>query len=99
MRIEKYENTNNIMVKFLDEYNVIVHSEYRAFKNKTVKNPYFPSIFNKGIIGNKYNSYATIDHTSYKGYLKMISADIDSGIDNIYIQQIKNILERGVYFE
>ena len=49
--------------------------------------------------GNKYNSYATIDHTTYKGYLKMISPDIDSGIDNIYIQQIKNILERGVYFE
>lgn len=37
MRIEEYKNSNNIMVKFLDEYNVIVHSEYRAFKNKTIK--------------------------------------------------------------
>ena len=49
--------------------------------------------------GNKYNSYATIDHKSYKGYVKFIAPDIDSGIDNYYIQQIKNILERGIYFE
>lgn len=49
--------------------------------------------------GSKYNSYSTINHKTYKGYLKMIEPDIDSGIDNIYIQQIKNILERGIFFE
>lgn len=49
--------------------------------------------------GNKYNSYATINHKTYKGYIKMIGPDIDSGIDNIYISQIKNILERGIYIE
>lgn len=49
--------------------------------------------------GNKYNNYAKIDHTTYKGYVKIIAADIDSGIDNKYIQQIKNILERGIYIE
>lgn len=81
MRIEKYENTNNIMVKFLDEYNAIVHSEYRAFKNKTVKNPYFPSIFNKGIIGNKYNSYTK----EYKKWHAMLCRCFDDRHKNRYI--------------
>jgi hypothetical protein len=49
--------------------------------------------------GNKYNNYATIDLKTYKGYVKYISPDIDSTIDNVYISKIKEILERGVYIE
>lgn len=49
--------------------------------------------------GNKYNNYAIIDLKSYKGYIKYISPNIDSKIDNIYINKIKEILERGVYIE
>ena len=49
--------------------------------------------------GNKFNNYATIDLKSYKGYLKMISPDIDSKIDNMHVRKIIEILERGVYIE
>ena len=49
--------------------------------------------------GNKFNNYATIDLKSYKGYLKMISPDLDTKIDNIHVQKIISILERGVYIE
>lgn len=49
--------------------------------------------------GNKYNNYATINLKSYKGYIKFISPNIDSSIDNVYINKIKEILERGVYIE
>jgi hypothetical protein len=49
--------------------------------------------------GNKYNNYATIDLKSYKGYLKVISPDIDSKIDNIYLNKLKEILERGIKIE
>ena len=49
--------------------------------------------------GNKYNNYAEIDLKSYKGYIKFIAPDVDSGIDNIYINKIISILERGVYIE
>ena len=49
--------------------------------------------------GNKYNNYAEIDLKSYKGYIKYISPDIDSSIDNIYINKIISILERGVFIE
>lgn len=49
--------------------------------------------------GNKYNNYATIDLKSYKGYLKMVSPNLDSKIDNLHIQKIISILERGVFIE
>lgn len=49
--------------------------------------------------GNKYNNYATINHNTYKGYLKLIACDIDSKLDNVYIKQIKDIFERGVKIE
>lgn len=49
--------------------------------------------------GNKYNNYATIDLKTYKGYIKYISPNIDSKIDNIYINKIREIMERGVYIE
>lgn len=49
--------------------------------------------------GNKYNNYATINLRAYKGYIKFVEPDIDSKIDNIYINKIREILERGVYIE
>jgi hypothetical protein len=49
--------------------------------------------------GNSFNNYATIDLKTYKGYIKFISPDIDSTIDNMYINRIKGILEGGVYIE
>lgn len=49
--------------------------------------------------GYKYNNYKNIDLKSYKGYIKFGSADLDSGIEFQYLNEIKNILERGVYIE
>lgn len=49
--------------------------------------------------GNKYNNYDKIDIKNYKGYIKFISPDLDSKIDNIHLNKIISILERGVYIE
>ena len=49
--------------------------------------------------GNKYNNYDTINIRSYKGYIKFISPKVEGEIDNIYLQKIIDILERGVYCE
>lgn len=49
--------------------------------------------------GNKFNNYATIDIKNYKGFIKFISPDVDSKIDNIHVNKIISILERGVYIE
>lgn len=49
--------------------------------------------------GNKFLNYATINLKTYKGYIKYIEPNIDSNIDNVYIDKIIEILERGVFFE
>ena len=49
--------------------------------------------------GNKYNNYGSVDLKSYKGYVKFISPNLDSKIDNIHLNKIIQILERGVYCE
>lgn len=49
--------------------------------------------------GNLYNNYASIDIKEYKGYIKFVDIDIDSGIDNIHLNKIIEILERGIYIE
>ena len=54
MKIIKYENANNIIVEFQDEYKGKVHTSYQMFSIGNVKNPYYPDVFGVGIIGNKY---------------------------------------------
>lgn len=49
--------------------------------------------------GNKYNNFATIDIKTYKGYIKFSEVDIDTSIDNVFANQIAQILERGTYIE
>ena len=49
--------------------------------------------------GNKYNNYADIDIRKYKGYIKFISPNLDSKIDNMYLNKIQGIFERGVFIE
>lgn len=49
--------------------------------------------------GNKFNNYAIVNLKTYKGFIKFITPDIDSKIDNMYINTIISILERGIYFE
>lgn len=49
--------------------------------------------------GNKYNNYGVIDLKTYKGYIKFLSPKVESKIDNMYLNKIQEILQRGVYIE
>lgn len=54
MKIIKYNNCNDIVVEFQDQYKANVHTTYQCFNNGEVKNPYYPNIFGVGAIGEKY---------------------------------------------
>lgn len=49
--------------------------------------------------GNKFNNYGSVDLKQYKGYIKFVSVDLDTGIDNQFTSKLINILERGVYID
>lgn len=51
MEIIFYNGVNDLIVKFLDEYGVEVHTVYQAFKKGNVKNPYDRTVYGVGYIG------------------------------------------------
>ena len=54
MKIVVYSNASNIIVEFQDEHKTRVHTTYQHFSLGEVKNPYYPSVYNVGITGVKY---------------------------------------------
>jgi len=62
MKIIEYNDCHNILVEFQDEFKANVHTDYRAFKKGIVKNPYYPTVYNIGIIGNKYPKSVNGEH-------------------------------------
>lgn len=54
MKIINYNNANDIIVEFKDDYVGQVHTGYTNFSKGLVKNPYSQSVYGVGINGNKY---------------------------------------------
>lgn len=83
MKIIKYMDCHNIIVEFQDEYNGKVHCSYDNFKKGVVKNPYYPSVFDAGMIGNKYPSRKDNKNTKeYKTWQNMIRRCFDDKTKN-----------------
>ena len=68
MRIIEYIDAMNIIVEFQDEHKAKVKTEYKHYKSGKVKNPYLPSVFGIGMIGNKYPSN-TKEYIAWKSML------------------------------
>ena len=56
MKIVNYYSANNVIVEFQDNHHAKVHCAYRDFLAGSAKNPYYPEIYSKGIIGQKYKT-------------------------------------------
>ncbi len=54
MKIVEYNNANDIIVEFQDKYMARIHTKYQHFLSGNIKNPYHPSVYEVGTIGNKY---------------------------------------------
>lgn len=57
MKIVSYIQAGDIYVQFLDEHGAIIHTNYDSFKKGKVRNPYYPSVYNRGYVGIKYPAY------------------------------------------
>lgn len=54
MKVVEYNNHNDIVVEFQDKHRARVHTQWYNFENGRTKNPYFPSVYGIGVVGNKY---------------------------------------------
>lgn len=51
MKIIEYNDTHDIIIEFQDKHKAKVHTQYYNFKKGSIKNPYHPSIYGVGYIG------------------------------------------------
>lgn len=56
MKIIEYNSYKNIVVEFQDKYKSKVLSQYHHFVDGEILNPYYPTVYEVGIVGNKYPS-------------------------------------------
>lgn len=92
MRIVDYRKNDDILVQF-DNKNDFVHSTYESFLNGTIKNPYYPTVYNRGYVGQKYNTTENDDnikeyHLWYNMFIRCYDVKqqkIHGGYDNCEI--------------
>ena len=85
MKIVEYNSATDIVVEFQDNYKAKVHTQYSSFKRNKVKNPYYPTVYNVGITGNKYPTWDNDKHTKeYDAWQNMLARCFDGKIKEKY---------------
>ena len=74
MKVVEYKSHNDIIVEFEDNYHYRKHAQWTSFINGSIKNPYYPSVYNVGITGAKYPLIDDVgkDKKEYKLWSSMI---------------------------
>ena len=73
MKIIEYNSATDITVKFTGEYEYVTKSTWDAFQLGEIRNPLSPSLYNVGIIGDKYktinNGVSTKEYNTWNNVL------------------------------
>ena len=73
MKVVEYKSTKYIVVEFQDEHQTRVSSQWQYFEKGNILNPYCPSVFSVGIVGNKYERNKNGQHTKeYNTWVHML---------------------------
>ena len=83
MKITKYNNSRDIYVEFQHNYKSVIHSAYREFKNGRIKKPYYPDVYNMGVIGLQ-RCYDTKIQTRQPTYVGCFVSDRWKFCENFY---------------
>ena len=76
-KIIEYNNTDDIYVRILDDYETIIHNTWHNISRGMFHNPYSPTILNTGIIGNTKTYEHGYLKYSYKVWMDMITRCVD----------------------
>lgn len=78
MKIIEYNGNNDLIVEFQDEYHYLVHTDYKSFKNGSVRNPYHPKIYGVVATGSKYKTrYGNETTKEYLAWYDMLRRCFD----------------------
>ena len=56
MKVIEYKDCHNVTIEFQDEYKYKTLTQWKKVENGQIRNPYFPSVFNVGMTGEKYKT-------------------------------------------
>ena len=73
MTIIKYNNCDNIKIKFDDDFQTEIDTRYALFKNGQCRNPNHKTVCGVGYFGKNYAKRETINHKAYSYWYKMIN--------------------------
>lgn len=83
MKIIHYTSNHDVIIEFQDEYHAQIHTEYKHFKNGSVKNPFHKSLLNVGVLGNKYPNRINGKFTKeYNAWRAMVQRCYDEKLKN-----------------
>lgn len=98
MKIVEFNNKNDIVVEFQDKYKFRKKSAMNEFYSGGIKNPYFPSVFGVGIVGEKYKiSHNRIVIKEYNVWSNMLERCFKENKRNIRYQDV-TCCEEWLYF-
>ena len=85
MKIIEYNGNNDLIVEFQDEYHYLVHTDYKSFKNGSVRNPYHPKIYGVAATGSKYKTrYGNETTKEYLAWYDMLRRCFDKKYKKIF---------------
>ena len=100
MKIIEYTNRHNIVVEFQDKYKKQVKTRWQLFEEGSINNPYHPSVYEKGIVGDKYvitkNGKATKEYNAW--FNIMIRCFDETVKQKRYTYENVTICEEWLYF-
>lgn len=83
MKIIKYNNAKDIVIEFQDEYKYQAECKYQDFKKGSVKNKFYPTIYEKGYIGNTTSKVNGVKKKSYEVWMKMMQRAYDKKLHKV----------------
>ena len=94
MKIVEYNNCDDIIIQFEDEYKYRVHTSYQDFKNGQCKNPFYPSVYGYGYLGtdkegntpnvNEFKDGKNVHTWEYQKWQKMLQRCFDNRFKEKY---------------
>lgn len=72
MKIIEYNTSKNIVIEFQDEHHHRAKTSFTNFMNGNLRNPYYASVFNIGIIGNEKTKINGVHSKEYEAWYDIL---------------------------
>ena len=104
MRVEEYDSSNDLLVRFLDTHNALVHAAWREFEQGRIINPFFPTVYGfgymgEGPFGSHDKPYKFWSHALERSYSPLYKSKFPTYENCIVSEEWRNYQNFGYWFK